>query len=658
MSNIYDELEEIKRRHEIEEHNELREEYQVDPSCLKCYSTDEIEIGDWFKRFWKIFQKVILEAMSYNRNTYVKLMEYIILTRKDGEESYPSSKKKRNKEFEKIRREGEKLLDIVVRSIRYRNKSDYRKIGIISVIKVICEHYILSEDNEFILDDQTEESLLGNKELLTYRYIIEDDELDIRFTKFKEWLEEMESITIKNKGYSTMRNFKEILHLEENIAEEENREKIKKFQKSITYQWWDGNKYPKPWMNDDLTDKIIEKIVETKGFVEEQSDIGELESSDDVGESSSNEGDEHMERIYRNYWLENGYEIDIEEIRRIINFGVEYEIIKTKEFMSFYKTIEELDNKGIEEELRIWHYMYTIECPTCNKIILKKEAIEAVEYNKEFIEKICKSCYEKGPENLENENKLDDETEIEKRLEQLKNLIKILEIEVSDRELLRLISMGYRDVDILSADFIRKFQEYKNESEKEIKRILNEYLKKFEIEESEEEVEEENDDTDDSEKIGEILDPEEHEIWEENTRSFNESENENVINTEGFGLSQNSDSNNSLNIENSDNESEISDYNLQELFQENILLNMANQDQIKRIVENAIGLAPNTLDNALGAGQTLIDRIQTAGMGGIVGMPIFSGKEDEDVNDWIRQFEVAFTVSGRVEGNVGGGVCN
>ncbi|EXX64483.1 hypothetical protein GLOIN_2v1765994 [Rhizophagus irregularis DAOM 181602=DAOM 197198] len=161
--------------------------------------------------------------------------------------------------------------------------------------------------------------------------------------------------------------------------------------------------------------------------------------------------------------------------------------------------------------------MYTIECPTCNKIILKKEAIEAVEYNKEFIEKICKSCYEKGPENLEDENKLDDETEIEKRLERLKNLIKVLEIEVSDGELLRLISMEYRDVDILSADFIRKFQEYKNESEKEIRKILDEYLKKFEIEESEEEVEEENDDTDDSEKIGEILDPEEHEIWEENT---------------------------------------------------------------------------------------------------------------------------------------------
>ncbi|GET51366.1 hypothetical protein RIR_jg40675.t1 [Rhizophagus irregularis DAOM 181602=DAOM 197198] len=69
------------------------------------------------------------------------------------------------------------------------------------------------------------------------------------------------------------------------------------------------------------------------------------------------------------------------------------------------------------------------------------------------------------------------------------------------------------------------------------------------------------------------------------TRSFNEnefeSENENVINTEGFGLSQNSDSNNSLNIENSDNESEISD-----LFQENTLLNMATEAQMRRIVEN------------------------------------------------------------------------
>jgi hypothetical protein len=28
-------------------------------------------------------------------------------------------------------------------------------------------------------------------------------------------------------------------------------------------------------------------------------------------------------------------------------------------------------------------------------------------------------------------------------------------------------------------------------------------------------------------------------------------------------------------------------------------------------------------------------------------MPVFSGKEDEEVGDWIRQFEVAFTASGK-----------
>ncbi|CAB4431064.1 unnamed protein product [Rhizophagus irregularis] len=550
MSDIYDELEEIKKRHEIEKHNELKEEYQVDPSCLKCYNTDEIEIGDWFKRFWKIFQKVILEAMSYNRNTYVKLMEYIILTRKDGEESYPSSKKKRDKEFEKMRKEGEKLLDIVVRSIRYRNKSDYRKMGIMSVIKVICEHYILSEDNEFILDDRTEENLLGNKELLTYRYIIEDDELDIRFAKFEEWLDEIESVTIKNKGYGTMRHFKEILHLEENITKEENREKVKKFQKSITYQWWDGNKYLRPWINDDLTDRIIEKIVETKSFVEEYSDVGELESSDDIGESNSDEGDEHVERIYRNYWIENGHEIDIEEIRRIINFGVEYEIMKTEDFMENYMTIKELDDEGVIEGLRRWYNTNAMECPLCNKMILTREAVE---YNEEFIGKICRSCSEREEEDTDG---------IDKRIRELKKICDEMKIIVTEGELLRLTSMGYTDGQILDEEFIEIFQENKNELERELRKKLDKLLREqagIINEGSDEEgdnEESEEDNIDESEKIGEILSPEEYEMWNENDEGFNENEfgneNENVINTGGFDLSQNSDSNNSLNIKNSD----------------------------------------------------------------------------------------------------------
>ncbi|EXX65326.1 hypothetical protein RirG_134420 [Rhizophagus irregularis DAOM 197198w] len=68
MADIYDELEEVKNRYEIEKYDELREEYQIDLSYLKCYNTNKMEINDWFKKFWKIFQKVILEAMVYNTN--------------------------------------------------------------------------------------------------------------------------------------------------------------------------------------------------------------------------------------------------------------------------------------------------------------------------------------------------------------------------------------------------------------------------------------------------------------------------------------------------------------------------------------------------------------------------------------------------------------
>ncbi|PKB92279.1 hypothetical protein RhiirA5_445291, partial [Rhizophagus irregularis] len=102
---------------------------------------------------------------------------------------------------------------------------------------------------------------------------------------------------------------------------------------------------------------------------------------------------------------------------------------------------------------------------------------------------------------------------------------------------------------------------------------------------------------------GEILSPDE--IWDESIENFNEEEFEdeieNVINRGDIDLSQNSDTNSSLNVKNSDNESELSDYNLQDLFQGNII-NMATEDQIKRLIENALGYPANTLNAAVGAG--------------------------------------------------------
>ncbi|PKK58380.1 hypothetical protein RhiirC2_823205 [Rhizophagus irregularis] len=280
-----------------------------------------------------------------------------------------------------------------------------------------------------------------------------------------------------------MRYLKTILHLEEegDIIKEENREIVKKFQKSITYQWWDGNKYPKPWINDDLTDEIIKKIVETRGFIEEDSDVGELESSNDTGSSEAE--DEHFERILRNYWLENNYEIDITEIKRILDFGVEHEIMKTKDFMENYMIIKELNDKEIIKELRKWYSMNAIECPLCNKMLLIKEAIE---YNDEyFTGRICKSYFEKERDN-------DNETETEKRLKQLKKLIETLESNITDEEILRLINLGYTDIDILDEEFIELFQKNRDKTERELKRALNKHLGIYS--EEEEINEEENND--------------------------------------------------------------------------------------------------------------------------------------------------------------------
>ncbi|PKY63421.1 hypothetical protein RhiirA4_492300, partial [Rhizophagus irregularis] len=165
-------------------------------------------------------------------------------------------------------------------------------------------------------------------------------------------------------------------------------------------------------------------------------------------------------------------------------------------------------------------------------------------------EVVCKDCGEE--ENID---------KIDKRIKKLKKIFENDGIIVTEGEVSRIISMGYTDGEILDKEFIEIFQENKNELEKELKKKLDKLLKEqagiIDSEESGEKSDDEKsekEDSDDSEKVGEVLSPEEYENWEENTKDFDENEfennNENVINTKGFGLSQNSDSNSD--IENSD----------------------------------------------------------------------------------------------------------
>ncbi|PKY62320.1 hypothetical protein RhiirA4_488597 [Rhizophagus irregularis] len=162
--------------------------------------------------------------------------------------------------------------------------------------------------------------------------------------------------------------------------------------------------------------------------------------------------------------------------------------------------------------------------------------------------------------------------------------------------------MGYTDGEILDKEFIEIFQENKNKSEGELKKELDKLLKEQvgiigseESGEKSDNEESEGDDTDDSEKTGEILNPDE--IWDENIENFNE-------------------------------------------------------DEFEDEVENVINTGANTLNAVVGAGAHLTDRIENAGneAGGTISIPLFYGKEDKDVSDWVRQFEVAFTAVGKAAG--------
>ncbi|CAB4492630.1 unnamed protein product [Rhizophagus irregularis] len=354
-----------------------------------------------------------------------------------------------------------------------------------------------------------------------------------------------------------------------------------------------------------------------------------------IKEMRKDEQDELIE--LKNNLEKLGYEIDVSEIQRIKNFGVNNRIIVTEEFIERYMRIIELEDRELRKEVHRWLNENTTWCERCEiRWMNDMFRLEGT---------ICKDCEE------------EDIDEIDNRVKRLQKIFEDIGTMITEEELLRLTSMGYTDGEILDKEFIEIFQENKNKSEKELKKKLDKLLKEqagiIDSEESGEksdDEESEEDNTDDSEKTGEILSPDE--IWDESIENFNEDEFEdeieNDINRGGIDLSQNSDTNSSLNIKNSDNESELSDYNLQDLFQEN----MATENQVKRLIENALGYPANTLNAAVGAGASLIDRIENAGneAEGMISIPLFYGKEDEDINDWIRQFEVAFTAVGKAAG--------
>jgi hypothetical protein len=219
------------------------------------------------------------------------------------------------------------------------------------------------------------------------------------------------------------------------------------------------------------------------------------------------------------------------------------------------------------------------------------------------------------------------------KVDRLLKIAKERDIEVSERELSRLVSYEFDEKEIFSEGFIRKFQEIKNE----LKSYIVEELGKF--------FDKQKKGTENDKKIELISNVSENGEIEIVTDNREEDENnlEKPINMDDFRLSEESDSE-KLNIRpedinNSDNESDT-------LEETN---NMATENQVKRIFEQAMGLPDGTLNNALALGASIIKNIQNAATqnNSIVSLPLFSGRDDEDVNDWIRSFEITFAASGK-----------
>ncbi|PKK57044.1 hypothetical protein RhiirC2_798768 [Rhizophagus irregularis] len=372
--------------------------------------------------------------MSYNKNTIEKLLEYIVLTRKDKDDKYTLNRKRRVKELEKVKGKGEKLLDVIVVSIRYRNESDYKKIGIILVIKIICEHYIFDEkDNLLVEEEKTKENLLGNKELLTYRYIIEDDELDRRFIELEEWLKEEKIVIIEFITQNTMRYFKEILYMKESIHD----------------------KYEEPWRNDDLTDRIIEKIVKENRFIRNYSDVEELESSEDEGEFKKVKklvkrlkGDEDIRTKGKiNLMLEKGYElmeIEIDEVIRKVLID------------------DEIDIQRLRKKLERGELPLKVK----EKAILKDKNND----EKERATTITEKWIEKGHVDDLLDDKLVIKLDEQDELVELKDNLEKLGYEISLSEIQMIRDFGVNNRIMITGEFMGKYLEMKELEDKESRR--------------------------------------------------------------------------------------------------------------------------------------------------------------------------------------------
>ncbi|RGB21942.1 hypothetical protein C1646_776947 [Rhizophagus diaphanus] len=178
------------------------------------------------------------------------------------------------------------------------------------------------------------------------------------------------------------------------------------------------------------------------------------------------------------------------------------------------------------------------------------------------------------------------------------------ENELTKVDIQRILKLGFDKYEIIVDGFVREYKSIQEKVDKEVHRALYSHLTKRGIIRNPEE-----DDTD-SQRTSEIeiIDQDEDEETSENNLSNNSGEN--IINTPTFGSSQNSDSNNS-NFEDIELESDLSDIEILTV----PIITMATEDQVRRILENALGFPNNALNAQLAPGRNLTGQKKTLMIG-------------------------------------------
>ncbi|RGB22246.1 hypothetical protein C1646_776414 [Rhizophagus diaphanus] len=461
------------------------------------------------------------------------------------------------------------------------------------------------------------DEIKNDKEIKRFGHRIGDPKVKRRFGKFMEWFGD--EVQIKDIRNDTIKYFKGLLYLEETIANDSEKWRltlkiieqfINERQFAILIKNLDNNKFE--IVSSDESSSDDEKYMSEIEFWEKYQKIQHYDDEFVIGElvqltMKLKEGSKKIEETLQQIINELQVNINVNYLRNLVDWEIPYEEIKIMRVVKEYM-----------------------------EITLKYQVIEEVKERREEIIKLM---------NYAMENK----------------------ITVNEMKLTRLYNMGYDENIIFEEGFLENFREVKDELESHVIKELELWLAK-KRKKKELIIEDFGNESNDKKseglrKIGEILSPD----GSENNENFEEYDEENIINRPDFDSSSNSNLESSelfINPENFEDSDIESNYNLQELFQENNL-NMADANQVQAIFREEIrNFARNQYGNDLGndlgnpnpniINNTLGNINATRGL--VVEFPLFGGSENEDeqngiakrcivgiARDWLRTEEANIT---------------